>query len=110
MTIRFILCVTKKDGKIVGITTEEQSDLGGKLTRYWTAKQVYEVQNKNEYEIIEGQTIPKGIYDFEVKSRDGLRSVSVEAETDGDMYYIDYPKVGDDNILINLPECSKIDV
>ncbi|MFZ1077976.1 MAG: hypothetical protein WAN47_11175 [Nitrosotalea sp.] len=94
----------------MGITTEEQSDLGSKLTRHWTAKQVYEVQNKNEYEIIEGQTIHKGIYDFEVKSKDGLRSVSVEADVDEDMYYISYPKLGDDDLLMNLPECSTIGI
>lgn len=86
--------------------TEETNSLGSKFTTYWPAESVYEVQDKTEYETIGGETFAKGVYDFSVRSKDGSKSVSIRAEMDGDGYYIEFPKLGDEDLLQNLPECE----
>lgn len=106
MTIHIVYCATRKNGKITGIGTEEMTSLGGKYKKYWTTKAVYLNQNKEEFEILDGMTIQKGICSFEIQSRDGLRIVSIEAIEDGGEYDIQQPSFGDSDLLNNLPECS----
>ncbi len=106
MGIHFAICVKRKDGKIIGILTEETNSLGNKFTTYWPAKSVYEVQDKMEYETIGSEKFAKGPHDFLVRSKDGSRSVGIHAEMDGDGYYIEFPNIGDKDLLRNLPECK----
>jgi hypothetical protein len=106
MGIHFVVGVKRSNGRIVGIKTEETDSLGSKFTTYWPAKSVYAVQDTMEYETIGREKFAKGFYDFSVRSRDGFRSVGIRAEKDGYECYIELPKMGDEDLLQNLPECE----
>lgn len=108
MGIHFVICVKRNSSKIIGIKTEETDSLGSKFTIYWPAKSVYVVQDTMEYETIGREKFAKGFYDFSVRSKDGSRSVNIRAEKDGQEYYIEFPQMGDEDLLQNLPECHEI--
>lgn len=105
MGIHFVKCVRRVNGKIVLIKTETKTSLGGTATYYFPAKSVYAKQDKTEFEISGNNKIPKGLYQFVVQSSDGSRSVEIRAGNNGDEYFIEYPKFGDDDLLRALPEC-----
>ena len=106
MAIHLVYCATRKNGKIIGIGTEDTAPLGGKYKRYWTAKEVYLNQNKEEFELLGDKSITKGICDFEIQSKDGSRIVSIEAIENGNEYHIPKLLLGDNDLLENLPECT----
>ena len=106
MGIHFVTCITRKNGLIVGVSSEETDSLGNKSVKYWPAGYIYEIQDTMEYETIDGQKIAKGIHDFSVRSRDGSRSVGIHAEIYNDEFHIPIPSIGDADLLQNLPECN----
>ena len=94
----------------MGVGTVHKDSLGQDAYQYWRNESIFLVQDKQEIVVNETEkgiiAIDRGLYIFEVSNVDESRRIELRISKNGNDYIITEPSGSDQNLLIQLPECS----